>query len=400
MKTDMTDTEVQCEINRIEQAIEQWVKAHDLWGDCCFLDYIDSVDAEPWHDHPVVTIFASDGEFNRIFEGAEEELYDSFSTMLESNGYWFERDTGRIYVLSEDEHMNRIFKEYFHWKWICSLLKPDFCDIHHELFRYFENDPARLLKLNWRQFEILVYELLRNQGFTVELGPGGADGGIDITMLQTDPIGDILTAVQVKRYRPDRKIDLQAVQALHGGAVADGMAKSAFVTTSAYSPSAERFASRENVTMDLYLASDVMAWCRHSHRGIIQDKAKLISRQCVEKTLMSARQRPCDYIVHASTGCTVTMNSYAIKLKETKNAALLMELPKCMTSHDGHETRGYEIPELEDSIVLNALNKQGPFGPGKVVRAKKNRKDGGCFWTGSELYSVWTGEPMWFDVMD
>ena len=148
-----------------------------------------------------------------------------------------------------------------------------------------------------------------------------------MTLLQTDPIGDIMTAVQTKRYRPDRSIDLQAIQALHGAAEANELQKSAFVTTSRYLPSARNFAQRENVRMELFLSDDVIEWCKHAHRGIVEDKKSLVSRESIEKFLSAARNSPSEHIVHAHTGYSVTTNSFALKLKESKHAALLLELP-------------------------------------------------------------------------
>lgn len=395
------DMEVSQEISRIERTIEKWVKSKGLWGDCGFFKFIEHKDSPPWTEHPVVTIFGSEGDFNNVFHGSDE-LYEEFVTMLDRNGYWFERDACFVYVLSANEAMNEKFKDYFDWQWICSLLKADFNDIHHELFRHFEKNPEALLKLDWRNFEVLIYELFRHQSYEVELGPGRGDGGIDMTLLQTDPIGDILTAVQVKRYRPNRPIDLQAIQALHGAADANELQKTAFVTTSRYLPSAKEFAQRENVGMDLFLSDDVIKWCRHAHRGIIEDKRRLVSRESIEKILSDARNSPNEYIVHARTGYSVITNSFALKLKESKYAALLLELPNDVISHNGYKTRGLEVPELDVSSVLNAFSKPAPIGVGNVSRAKKYNDDdyGYRFWTGENGYSQWNGEPVPFDIMD
>ena len=395
------DKEVVQEINRIERTIEKWVKSKDLWGDCGFLNFIEHKDAPPWIDHPVVTIFGSEGDFNNVFRGSDE-LYEEFVALLDRNGYWFERDTCIVYVLSANNAMNEKFKDHFNWQWICSLLKPDFNDIHHELFQHFEKNPETLLKLGWRDFEFLIYELFRHQGYKVELGPGRGDGGIDMTLLQTDPIGDIMTAIQTKRYRPDRSIDLQAIQALHGAAHANELQKSAFVTTSRYLPSARKFAQRENVRMELFLSDDIVEWCKHAHRGIVENKKTLVSRESIKKFLSAARNSPSEYIVHAHTGYSVMTNSFALKLKESKHAALLLELPNSVISHDGHGTRGLEVPVLEVSSILRAFSKPAPFGAGNVSRAKKYVDDeyGYRFWTGENSYRQWNGEPTPFDIID
>ena len=390
----MKDREIEIEICRIEREIEKWARSKDLWDDCGFRSYIDFQDAEPWKDYPVVTLLAFDGEFSRVFDGSFENLYEEFSSLLEQNGYWFERDIGRVYVLSGKEDINNIFKEYFHWQWICSLLKPDFNDIHHELFSYFTK-PENLLKVQWRDFEVLIYEILRNQGFGVELGPGRGDGGIDLTLFQKDPIGDILTAVQVKRYRSDRKIDLQAVQALHGAATANEIPNSAFVTTSNYLPSARSFAGRENVPMDLYTSRDVIRWCNQVSRGIIEEKELLVSTGSMEKILVKAKNNPRHYVVHAHIGETMTMNAFAVILKESKHAALLMELPRRIIHHDGYETRGLEVPLIEP---LSPANQEY----GRIFRVKKKgHNDRTChFWDGRNSYSPWMERPQNFDYID
>lgn len=223
-----------------------------------------------------------------------------------------------------------------------------------------------------------------------------------MTLLQMDPIGDILTAVQVKRYRSDRAINLQAVQALHGAAVAYDFQATAFVTTSRYLPSARRFAGREDVGMSLFLSEDMKTWCESAYRGIVEDKNKLVSQQSLEKLLFDARQNPKEHIVHAHTGTTIMTNSFAIKLKEAKHSALLLELPTNIISHDGYRTRGIELPEMDGSIVVKAFQQRKPIGIGNVVRAKKYADGSGSvwFWIGTEAYWRWDGEPKRFDIMD
>ena len=393
---DFSDIAVENEIMRLENTVESWVKQHGLWDDCGFHSHLEFSDAEPWKDEPVVTIFTSDGEFNRVFDGSEyyDHLYEDFAALLEKNGYWFVRDTGIVYILAEDSTKNELFKNYFHWQWVCSLLKEDFNDIHHDVFDYFSNRPDRLQSLDGREFEVLVYEAMRNQGFNVELGPRSGDGGIDIKMLQRDPIGDVMTAVQLKCYRHDRKIGLEAVQALHGAKVAEGLHKSIFITSSDYLPSAKKFAARNNVSMQLYTSSDVKQWCALARQGIIENKATLVSLNHVKKKLQDAFRHPQENIVHGRTGVTTVTNSFALILKEAKHAALLMELPNRTVADDGYGQIGTEVPAVD----LPALNNHTPE---TIFRAKKYWNEGRLsFWTGTNLYSKWNGQPQYFNYCD
>ena len=75
---------------------------------------------------------------------------------------------------------------------------------------------------------------------------------------------------------------------------------------------------------------------------------------------------PRQHIVCANTGITVTMNSFALVLKETKHAALLMELPTQVVDDDGRGQRGSEVPVFDQSALNNHTLE-------RVFRAKKRR---------------------------
>ena len=339
-------------------------------------------------------MICAEGDFKDAVDH-DEELSSEFDALLEKQGYWYERGICRFYIYATDEGLNERFKDYFHWKWVCSLVAPDFSDFFHELYEYFSHDPVEMYKLHPRKFETLVYEVLRIKGFNVELGPYVGDGGIDIKILQRDPIGDILTAVQVKRYRKDRKVGLSAVQALHGAKSADEIPNSMFVTTSDYLPSARQFAGRENVSMKLCTSQEVQEWCEQARRGIIEDKSRLISRSHVNTRLSESRMRVQGNIVSSKVGVTMDINSFALILKETNNAALLMKLPKQVVSDDGVGQRGEEIA-IVDFSALDNYKKEGVF------RAKKTKYDAEVsgFWTGEHLYTPWDGRPCRFDYCD
>ena len=104
--TRMTDSAIAAEILVLQERIEGWVRRHDLWHDCGFKSYLDHFDAPPWSDNPVVTVFHSDGDFNRIFDGTDgsEELYEGFASLLKEHGYYFERDTGLVTCPVSSDH--------------------------------------------------------------------------------------------------------------------------------------------------------------------------------------------------------------------------------------------------------------------------------------------------------
>lgn len=247
--------------------------------------------------------------------------------------------------------------------------------------------------LSWRDYEVLLAEIFKTQGFVVELGPGSNDGGVDITLIQRDPIGDMMTVVQAKKYATHNKIGLTEVQALFGAQVADGASKSLFVTTSKYAPVAKRFAARETVGMSLATSDEVSRWCESATNGIIEDKSSLVSRDAVLKILREIGYGRDARLVHATHGYESTRNSFAIVIKESKHAALLMSLSNSVVSHDGFGQAGFEVPNLDPTLPDHNHN--------GVVRARRKEEDGRVsYWDGHHWYSQWDGNPARFDLYD
>jgi hypothetical protein len=189
---------------------------------------------------------------------------------------------------------------------------------------------------------------------------------------------------------------LEAVQALSASVEDERANRGLFVTTSRFLPSAKNFAARQNRKLILATPSDLMQWSMSAAKRIIRDKSKLVSRTHVRSLLERTVKKGLEGTVFvASTGYTIVDNTFALVLKETKGAALLMKLPQDITSHDGYGQRGYHIPILDASALSN-LNGD------KVFRAKKvTRKSGEVdLWGDRNLYHVWDKTPQYFDHYD
>lgn len=244
----ISDQEVEAHIRSLENAIESWATARGLWFDAGFQSFAERIDGEPGST-PVATILYSDGELVRFIAEDIDGVESEFSALLAKYGFWYENADGcSLHIYPEEEGvLLRPILDYVRWQWLCGLIQPDIDDVYEDFYAHFAKQPGDLHRLGWREFEVLIARSLQHQGFQVELGPGRNDGGVDIRLLQRDPLGDLLTLVQVKRYAPHRKIDALAVQALHGVAEVEQAHQSLFVTTSAYQPAAKRFAGRTRV---------------------------------------------------------------------------------------------------------------------------------------------------------
>ena len=398
------DRQLEERIDRLHAAVKAWAEENDLWHDAIFRRVVRSFDMRA--GAPTVTTLCASGLLAElvIYPGIgavhdtreTQRLSDECGRLIENHGFYGEPfDETRLNIFPFEEKDPLVFgqfSEYMRWKWICGLIQGDFDALNAELYEYFKKDSGQLERLHWREYEMLIAELLQAQGFLVELGPGSADGGVDMRLIQRDPIGDILTLVQVKKHSRNRRIKLQAVQALHGAKEAERADGSVFVTTSDYQQCARRFAGRENVRMDLYVSDDVRRWCDEAIAGVIEDKTRITTEREVTKAFNLARTNP-RMIVHSVYGRNMRHNIFSLVLKESAGSGLVVDLPHRIVQHDGYKQAGTEIPDLrDDRKILQRMN--------SVRRLKKLRSDAYFRYSDvdqeSEFYMTWNQEPAEF----
>lgn len=388
-----SDAHLEQRLAELHHAVETWATSRDLWEYSEFQTWLDRVGGEP-ESPTVVTVLVSDGDLLRAIED-DAETFDQFDTIIRGLGFYHEQwDGASLYLHARDDALAASYDSYFRWKWICSLLEPDFADIHEEIYAHFVERPDDLHRLHWRDFEKLLARIFANQGFETELGPGSNDGGADVRLLQRDPLGDLLTLVQAKKYAPHHKVGYSAVAELNGAADFHRAQRTILVTTSSYQPKAREFSARGTVPMELKTSDDVIEWCRQANDGVISDKSTLVSRANVEKILTEIGQRADRRILHAYSGLRTTRNSFALLLKETRHAALLMSLPHLAVSADSYGQFGTEIPRLgEEALQMHA---------GETVWRARRTVDGGRarYWDGRNLFTTWDGRPRDFDWRD
>jgi restriction system protein len=102
-----------------------------------------------------------------------------------------------------------------------------------------------LRALSWRQFELLVGEAFRRQGYTVqETGQGGADGGVDL-MLRKD---GKLTLVQCKRWKAQR-VDVKVVREMQGLLAHHGASEVKIIAVGEFTADALGFAAGKPIEL-------------------------------------------------------------------------------------------------------------------------------------------------------
>jgi len=384
-----SDEDIEREVARLEAAITGWAKERDLWFDCGFTNWLDRYNDEPSEATPLLVMWA-DGPMHRVWDGGLDEEEERFRELLDGLGYWYENYDGvTAHFQANNGELARAFDDYTRWRWICKLVKPDIAEVYEELFAHFAKRPEDLQRLPAREFEVLLSRIFQGQGFRTEVGPGSGDGGVDVRVWQRDPIGDVLTLVQAKRYASKRSIELEAVSALSGVVEDEKAHRGLFVTTSRFLPSSVNFAARQNGRIVLADSQDVASWCTQAANCVIEDKSTLLSPEYVRRVAELALVDPSATIVY---GRRHGSNSFCLKLKESRHAVLLLELPtRAVSGRDWMV--GTEVPLLEPSAVTP--NKRSVF------RAQRRIRDGEVtYWGRLSLYGAWDGRPKDFDHLD
>lgn len=102
-----------------------------------------------------------------------------------------------------------------------------------------------LAGMSWREFELLVGEAFRLQGYRVtENGGGGPDGGIDLSMTK----GNEKFLVQCKQWKAF-KVGVDVVRELYGVMAAKGATGGFVVTSGRFTDDAKAFAAGRNVQL-------------------------------------------------------------------------------------------------------------------------------------------------------
>jgi HJR/Mrr/RecB family endonuclease len=100
-----------------------------------------------------------------------------------------------------------------------------------------------LVELPWRQFEELMEQVFRSKGWTVARTQPEADGGADLILRRRGEQG----LAQCKKWRQD--VPVLHVRAFYGVMAGEKAKTGFFVTTSAFTPEAERFAKAVGIQL-------------------------------------------------------------------------------------------------------------------------------------------------------
>ncbi len=112
--------------------------------------------------------------------------------------------------------------------------------------------------LSWAEFEKLIEEALRRQGYAVTPTKSGPDGGVDLVLRK----GDERFLVQCKQWKA-YKVSVQVVRELYGVMAAEGVAGGFVVTSGAFTAEARKFSQGLNI--QLIDGRSLISWFNLKH---------------------------------------------------------------------------------------------------------------------------------------
>lgn len=192
------------------------------------------------------------------FNGGKQSLSDSFD-----KEYFFEKVSsnlprGATPIAVELIGLIELSERASPWQWhtdrqvawkdtvdLEKLFSSESLDATHGTFfdqrfiDYLSANFDRIDSINWRKFEGFAAEFFVRSGYTVDVGPGRNDGGVDIRAwkLGATPTDPPLILIQCKRQK--EKVGKTVVKALWADVVDENATSGLVVTSSALAPGAD-----------------------------------------------------------------------------------------------------------------------------------------------------------------
>jgi restriction system protein len=126
--------------------------------------------------------------------------------------------------------------------------------------------------MDWREFEMLVGEAFRFQGYQViETGGGGADGGVDLVLSK----GNEKSLVQCKQWKA-YKVGVDVVRELYGVMAAKGATGGFVVTSGQFTSDAQAFAEGRNI--ELVDGPKLFSLIKRAKQSLANSSQKLVDK--------------------------------------------------------------------------------------------------------------------------
>jgi restriction system protein len=369
----------------LAKEVNAWLSERDMSGeDKGGVSYHTWMD---YFDRPMRTAVALVICTETFSVGEELDGVGEWEDFLWDIGFSYEmRDPTVMVLYPEEDGLGKLVREAFAFEWHSRLVAPDYAEIYSSIYSYFAQNPERMSALCPRAWEKFLASVFTERGYETILGPGRADGGVDLRLTRDTVYGDQVTVVQAKRKK--RPIELELVAALSGVMVDQSVERGIMVTTSRYLPSAQKFASRQAREIILATSRDVALWCQ-----AIAAKKGPSGR--IGTVIRGSEIHPAR-VVCAELGYDITYHEFAYIVAESPTAVRLAGIP----SKDLPEMRrdggrqGCSVPDLTQGIARGTVTIT-------ARRACNSFGEGEHFWgDNGQMYTPWSGRPMAYRRFD
>ena len=129
-----------------------------------------------------------------------------------------------------------------------------------------DQDRNLIYNISSREFEEVIEQLFRDEGFETELTAATRDGGRDIIATKIEMGKPIVFYIECKRYGQKNSVGVSIVRSLYGVQSSDRINKSILVTTGHVTRGARKFVERQNVMMSVIDADEIHDLIQRSAR--------------------------------------------------------------------------------------------------------------------------------------
>jgi restriction system protein len=138
--------------------------------------------------------------------------------------------------------------------------------IDQRFINYLYANPEKLGSIHWRKFEELTAEYFERNGFTVELGPGRNDDGVDVRIWKSNQEKETESAcciIQCKREK--KKIEKVVIKGLYADIEFEGAERGLLVTTAELSPGAKKTINARGYPIGEVNRVELHRWLQELH---------------------------------------------------------------------------------------------------------------------------------------
>lgn len=115
-------------------------------------------------------------------------------------------------------------------------------------------------EIHWRNFERFIAEYFQRQKFTVLLGPGTKDGGIDIRIFNEIEAKEPFILIQCKRYKSEHKVSVESIKAFYSDVEFEKAKFGLIATTSQITSGGKKLVSARDYNISFVEKKRVKEW--------------------------------------------------------------------------------------------------------------------------------------------